>query len=92
VLPVLAGLVTGRVVGRRLAEGGTVTAALWGVGAGLGLGLATGLWVLVASGRLGDAALSSVGAPALATGLAVAGQAAIAAAVAAGVTRWRGRS
>jgi len=91
VLPVLAGLVTGGVVGRRLPEGGTVTAALWGVAAGLGLGLATALWVLLAAGRLGDAGLASVGAPALATGLAVAGQAALAAAVAAAVTRWRGR-
>jgi Family of unknown function (DUF6350) len=92
VLPALAGLVAGTVVGRRLAEGGSVTAALWGLAAGVGLGLATGVWVLLAHGRLGDAGLASVGAPALATGLAVAGQAALAAALAAAVTRWRGRS
>jgi len=94
VLPVLAGLVTGTVVGRRLRDddGGTVTAALVGLAAGVGLGAATALWVLLAHGRLGDAALASVGAPAPATGLAVAAQAGIAAAAAGAVARWRARS
>jgi hypothetical protein len=92
-LPVIAGLVTGLVVGRRLgdADGGAVTAALWGVVAGVGVGILSGLWVLLAGGRLGDAGLAEVGAPALATGLAIAAQAGIAAAPAAAVTRWRSR-
>ena len=92
-LPVLAGLVTGVVVGRRLgdADGGAVTAALWGVVAGVGVGVLSGLWVLVAGGRLGDAGLAHVGAPALATGLAIAAQAGIAAAPVAAVSRWRSR-
>jgi hypothetical protein len=92
-LPVIAGLVTGVVVGRRLgdADGGAMTAALWGVVAGVGVGVLSGLWVLVAGGRLGDAGLAEVGAPALATGLAIAAQAGIAAAPAAAVSRWRSR-
>jgi hypothetical protein len=92
-LPVLAGLVTGLVVGRRLGEGdgGALTAALWGVVAGIGVGVLSALWVLCAGGRLGDAGLAEVGAPALATGLAIAAQAGIAAAPAAAVTRWRSR-
>ncbi|MCZ2838515.1 cell division protein PerM [Modestobacter sp. VKM Ac-2985] len=93
VLPAVAGLVAGAVLGRRLGDddGGTVIAALWGVVAGLGVGACAGLWVLVAAGRLGDAALAEVGAPALATGLTIAAQAALAAAVAAAVSRWRAR-
>ena len=93
-LPVVAGLVTGLVVGRRLgdADGGVLTAALWGVVAGVGVGVLCGLWVLVAAGRLGDAGLAEVGAPALATGLAIAAQAGIAAAPAAALTRWRNRA
>lgn len=92
-LPAVAGLVTGAVLGRRLGDddGGIVTAGLWGVVAGLGVGACSGLWVLVAGGRLGDGALAEVGAPALATGLAIAGQAALVAAVAAAVSRWRAR-
>jgi hypothetical protein len=92
-LPAIAGLVTGIVVGRRLgdADGGTLTAALWGVVAGVGVGVLAGLWVLVAGGRLGDGGLADVGAPALATGLAIAAQAGIAAAPSAAVTRWRSR-
>ena len=43
----------------------------------------------MAGGTLGDGGLAQVGAPALATGIAVAAQSAIAAAVAATVTRWR---
>jgi Family of unknown function (DUF6350) len=92
-LPAVAGLVAGVVVGRRLGEagGGALTAALWGVVAGVGVGVLSGLVVLVAGGRLGDAGLAEVGAPALATGLAVAAQAGIAAAPVAAVTRWRNR-
>jgi hypothetical protein len=92
-LPAIAGLVTGVVVGRRLgdADGGALTAALWGVVAGVGVGVLAGLWVLVAGGRLGDAGLAEVGAPALATGLAIAAQAGIAAVPAAAVSRWRSR-
>ena len=92
-LPAIAGLVAGTVLGRRLgdADGGVLTAALWGVVSGVGVGVLTGLWVLFAGGRLGDAGLAEVGAPALATGLAVAAQAGIAAVPAAAVSRWRSR-
>ncbi|CCH90213.1 conserved membrane protein of unknown function [Modestobacter italicus] len=92
-LPVVAGLVAGLVLGRRLgdADGGALTAGLWGVVAGVGVGVLCGLWVLVAGGRLGDAGLAEVGAPALATGLSIAAQAGIAAAPAAAVSRWRSR-
>ncbi len=92
-LPVVAGLVAGLVLGRRVgdADGGALTAGLWGVVAGVGVGVLCGLWVLVAGGRLGDAGLAEVGAPALATGLAIAAQAGIAAAPAAAVSRWRSR-
>lgn len=92
-LPAVAGLVAGLVVGRRLgdADGGALTAALWGVVAGVGVGVLSGLWVLLAGGRLGDAGLAEVGAPALATGLAIAAQAGIAAAPVAALTRWRSR-
>ena len=93
VLPAIAGLVAGIAVGRRLGDGdgGALTAALWGVVAGVGVGVLSGLWVLVAAGRLGDAGLAEVGAPALATGLAIAAQAGIAAAPAAAISRWRNR-
>lgn len=92
-LPVLAGLGAGTALGRRMgdADGGTITAALWAVLAGVGVGLLAGLGVLVAGGQLGDAALAEVGAPALATGLAVAAQAGLAAAPAAAISRWRAR-
>ena len=92
-LPAIAGLVTGVVVGRRLGDGdgGALTAALWGVVAGVGVGLLSGLWVLAAGGRLGDAGLAEIGAPALATGLSIAAQAGIVAAPAAAVSRWRSR-
>jgi hypothetical protein len=93
VLPAVAGLVAGVVLGRRLGDddGGSVTAALWGVLVGVGVGVVSGLVVLVAGGRLGDGALAEVGAPALATGLAIAAQAGIAAALSAPVSRWRSR-
>jgi hypothetical protein len=92
-LPALAGLGAGTALGRRMGDpdGGTVTAALWGVVAGVGVGIVAGIGVLVAGGQLGDAALAEVGAPALPTGLAVAAQAGIAAAVSAAVSRWRSR-
>lgn len=90
-LPALAGLVAGTATARGLADGdgGSVTAALWGVVAGVGTGVAVGLLVLAGGGALGSAGLAEVGAPALATGLATGAQAALAAAVAAAVTRWR---
>ena len=56
---------------------------------GVLLGLACGLLAWAAGGSLGDGALADVGAPPVATGLAVALQAGVAAAVAAAVTRWR---
>ncbi len=90
-VPALAGLVTGTVLGRRMTDddGGTVSAGLWGVLAGILLGVACGLAVAAAGGSLGDGALADVGAPPVATGLAVAAQAGIAAALAAAVARWR---
>lgn len=90
-LPVLAGLVTGVALARRLTlvDGGALTAALWGVVAGVGVGVLAGLVVAAGSGQLGDGGLAEVGAPPLATGLAIAAQAGLAAAVSAAVTRWR---
>jgi hypothetical protein len=91
VVPALAGLVAGVTLGRRLddADGGSVTAGLWGVLTGALLGLACGLFAWAAGGSLGDGALADVGAPGVATGLAVAAQAGIAAALGAAVARWR---
>ena len=91
VVPVLGGLVTGVVLGRRMGDGdgGSIVAGLWGVVAGVLLGAASAVLVWVAGGALGDGALAEVGAPALATGLAVGAQAGIAAAGAAMVSRWR---
>ncbi|MGK5172530.1 cell division protein PerM [Geodermatophilus sp. CPCC 205761] len=91
VVPALAGLVAGGTVGRRLEQGGPVVAGLWGVLAGVLLGAACGLLAWVAGGSLGDGGLAEVGAPPVATGLAVAAQAGIAAAVGAVVSRWRSR-
>jgi hypothetical protein len=88
-VPALAGLVAGATLGRRLDHGGSVVAGLWGVLAGLLLGLACGLFAWVAGGSLGDGALAGVGAPPVATGLAVALQVGAAGALAAAVTRWR---
>jgi Family of unknown function (DUF6350) len=94
VVPAVAGLVAGAVLGRRMpaAAGGSLVAALWGLLAGglLGIGAAAAVWV--AGGSLGDGGLAVVGAPPLATGIAVAAQAGIAATVAAGVARRRARS
>jgi hypothetical protein len=92
VVPAFAGLVAGATLGRRLDDGGSVVAGLWGVLAGVLLGLTCGLVAWVAGGSLGDGALAEVGAPSVATGLAVALQAGVAAAVAAAVTRWRSLS
>jgi len=91
VIPVLGGLVTGVVLGRRMGDddGGSIVAGLWGVLAGVLLGAASAVLVWLAGGALGDGALAEVGAPALATGLAVGVQAGIAAALAATVSRWR---
>jgi hypothetical protein len=93
VVPAVAGLVAGRTLARRLPEsaGGSVVAALWGLLAGGLLGIASAAAVWVGGGALGDGALAVVGAPPLTTGLAVAAQAGIAAAVAAAGTRWRTR-
>jgi hypothetical protein len=90
-VPVLAGLVTGVTVGRRLGDhdGGSVVAGLTGLLAGVLLGVASGVLVWVAGGSLGNGDLAQVGAPAVATGIAVAAQAGIAAALAAAVARWR---
>ncbi|MGY1772268.1 cell division protein PerM [Blastococcus sp. SYSU D00813] len=92
-VPALAGLVAGAVVGRRLADddGGPVAAGLWAVAAGLLMGAGAAALAWAGGGVLGDGGLAEVGAPPLATGLAVAAQAGIAAALAAAVTRWRAR-
>jgi hypothetical protein len=90
-VPALGGLAAGGVLGRRMGadEGGSVVAALWGLLAGVLLGLVGAVGVWVAGGSLGDGALAEVGAPALAPGVAVATQAGLAAAAAAAVSRWR---
>ncbi|MBN1093902.1 hypothetical protein JKP75_15880 [Blastococcus sp. TML/M2B] len=90
-VPVLAGLVAGRTLARRLlpGDGGAVVAGLAGVLAGVLTGVACGLLVWTAGGSLGDGALADVGAPPIATGVAIAAQAGIAAAVAAAFSRWR---
>jgi hypothetical protein len=90
-VPAVAGLVAGTTVGRWLGDhpGGSVTAGLTGILAGVLLGVAGGVLAWVAGGSLGDGALAEVGAPPITTGLAVAAQSGIAAAVAAAVSRWR---
>ena len=91
VIPALAGLVAGTTVGRWLREedGGSVVAGLNGILTGVLLGVAAGVLVWVAGGSLGDGALAEVGAPPVATGIGIAAQSGIAAAVAAAVSRWR---
>ncbi|TQN41433.1 hypothetical protein FHU33_0801 [Blastococcus colisei] len=91
VIPALAGLVAGVTVGRWLRDdaGGSVVAGLNGILTGALLGVAGGLLVWLAGGSLGDGALAQVGAPPVATGIAIAAQAGIAAAVGAAVSRWR---
>ena len=90
-VPALAGLVAGATVGRWFSErdGGSVVAGLTGVLAGVLLGVVCGALVAVAGGSLGDGALAEVGAPPVATGIAMAAQCGIAAALAATITRWR---
>lgn len=92
-IPALAGLMAGRTVGRRLGDGdgGSVVAGLLGVLTGMGVGLAGLVVVWAGAGSLGDGALAGIGAPPLATGIALAAQAGIAAAIAAAVARWRAR-
>jgi hypothetical protein len=92
-VPALAGLVAGITVARWFSDrdGGSVVAALSGILAGIVLGALSCALVWAAGGSLGNGDLSVVGAPALSTGIAVAGQSGIAAAIAAGVTRWRAR-
>jgi hypothetical protein len=91
VVPAVAGLVAGATVGRWFTDrdGGSVVAGLTGIGAGVLLGLLSGALVWAAGGSLGDGGLAQVGAPAVATGIAVAAQSGVTAALAAAVTRWR---
>jgi Family of unknown function (DUF6350) len=90
-VPALAGLVAGATIGRWFTDddGGSVLAGLTGIAGGVVLGVAGGLLAWLGGGTLGDGALAQVGAPPLATGIALAAQSGIAAAVAATVTRWR---
>lgn len=90
-IPALAGLVAGTTLARWFDDrhGGSVSAGLAGLLAGSLLGVLAGALAWFAGGSLGDGALAVVGAPPVATGLAIAAQAAIAAAVAGAVTRWR---
>jgi hypothetical protein len=91
VVPVVAGLVAGTTVGRWFTDpdGGAVVAGLTGIGAGVLMGVLSGLLAWVGGGSLGNGALVQVGAPPLTTGLAVAAQCGIAAALAGATTRWR---
>jgi hypothetical protein len=93
-VPALAGLVAGTTLGRWFSDddGGSLIAALCGLLAGVGLGLAGGAVVAVAGGSLGDGALADIGAPILPTAVALAAQSGVAAALAAAVARWRSRS
>jgi hypothetical protein len=90
-VPALAGLVAGTTLGRWLDEddGGSVVAGLAGLLTGALMGAAVGGLAWLAGGTLGDGALAVLGAPPLATGIAVAAQSGIAAALAGAVTRWR---
>ncbi|RZU33127.1 DUF6350 family protein [Blastococcus saxobsidens] len=91
VVPAVAGLVAGLTAGRWFgdADGGSVIAGLAGLLTGSLLGVAVGVLAWAGGGSLGDGALAVVGAPPVATGIAVAAQAGIAAALAAAVSRWR---
>jgi hypothetical protein len=90
-VPAVAGLVAGVTLGRWLSDddGGSVIAGLSGVVAGVLLGVGGAVLTWAAGGSLGDGALGIVGAPPLATGVALGAQCGIAAALAAAVTRWR---
>lgn len=91
VVPVVAGLMAGTTVGRWFTDvdGGSIVAGLTGIGAGVLMGLLSALLAWVGGGSLGNGALAQVGAPPLTTGLAVAAQCGIAAALAGATTRWR---
>ena len=91
VVPVVVGLVAGTTVGRWFTDpdGGPVVAGLAGIGTGVLMGVLSALFTWIGGGSLGNGALVTVGAPPLSTGLAVAAQCGIAAALAAATTRWR---
>ena len=90
-VPVVAGLVAGITLGRWLSDddGGSLVAGLCGLLSGVLLGVVGMLLTWAGGGSLGDGALATVGAPPLSTGIALAIQCGIAAALAALVTRWR---
>ncbi|MDQ1532114.1 MAG: hypothetical protein QOE37_2239 [Microbacteriaceae bacterium] len=90
-VPVVAGLVAGTTVGRWFTDvdGGSIVAGLTGIGAGVLMGVLSAGLAWIGGGSLGNGALAHVGAPPLTTGLAVAAQCGIAAAVAGATTRWR---
>ena len=92
-IPAVAGLVAGAAVGRRLGGtgGGSVVAGLAGLLAGVLLGVGAAAVAWAGGGVLGDGGLAEVGAPPLATGVAVAAQAGITGAVGAAIARWRAR-
>jgi hypothetical protein len=91
VVPVVAGLVSGTTVGRWFTDqdGGAIVAGLSGIGAGVLMGALSSVLAWAGGGSLGNGALVQVGAPPLTTGLAVAAQCGIAAALGAATTRWR---
>jgi hypothetical protein len=91
VVPVVAGVVAGTTLGRWFTDldGGAMVAGLTGVGAGLLMGVLSAVLAWIGGGALGNGALAVVGAPPLTTGLAVAAQCGIAAALAGATTRWR---
>ncbi|CCG05041.1 DUF6350 family protein [Blastococcus saxobsidens] len=82
VIPAVAGLVAGATLARWAGDspGGSVVAGLAGLLAGALLGVVAGVLAWVAGGSLGDGALAVVGAPPVATGIAI---------PACAVTRWR---
>lgn len=92
-VPAVAGLVAGTTVGRWFPghDAGSVVAGLHGILAGVLLGVAGGVLAWIAGGSLGDGALAQVGAPPLATGISMAAQCGITAALGAAVSRWRAR-
>ena len=91
-IPAVAGLVAGIAVGRRLGgHGGTVVAGLAGLLAGVLMGVGAAAVAWAGSGTLGDGGLAEVGAPPLATGIAVAAQAGITGAIGAAISHWRAR-
>jgi hypothetical protein len=91
VVPVVAGLVAGTTLGRWFTDldGGAVVAGLTGITAGVLMGVLSGVLAWMGGGSLGNGALVQIGAPPLTTGLAVAAQCGIAAALAGAATRWR---